>query len=157
MSVREHARARKLKLPDYMSLARFVLLTKRSRPMVENAIEHLGIKLRHSVRIDPRQRKHPNQFIVRPEEQATILAFLAQLPRDKRIYKRSSKKTDVGVWGIGEKPVCCHECGTSQAPHFARGFCKRCYGWIVRSRKREKNPWNSTRGPSKTSTSRTER
>lgn len=135
----------KLKSPDYLSLARFVLLTKRSRTAVENAIRHLGIKLHHAVRIDPRQQRHPHMFIVLPEEQATIRAFLEQLPSGKRIYRETSKKTDKGVWGIGIKPSCCYECHTTERPHFARGFCQRCYTWIIKSRKREKDPWTSSR------------
>jgi hypothetical protein len=135
-------RARRLKLPmdrNTISLWEFIRRSGLARTTIINTAERLGFQLSRAPRTDPRQNKLTNMFLVTYEQRVAILQFFLTQPKGARVFGHTKKKTHKGMWGVGIKPPSCYECGTSERPHFARGFCKRCYHRILKSRK--SSPW----------------
>lgn len=106
------------------------------------AIKHSDVRLKRVPRSDPRQKnKRGHHFMLTEVQQRALLSFLRAHPRGERILGTTGGKTLRGVWGIGNKPTCCRECSTSARPHFAKGYCKKCYVKVYKwKQNRLKNP-----------------
>ena len=91
------------------------------------AVSALGLRLNHRRRSSPEQKSRIRSFCISEDQEEAICEFLKKQPDGMPLLRADSKKTPVGVWGIGTKPPACTDCGRSDRPHFAKGKCKVCY------------------------------
>lgn len=105
--------------------------------VIKNVIEKSGI----DVRLQPRlsvgttNTSRVKRYALTEEQKDEILDLL------RKYGSRGSidiKFVKVGVWGEGNKPDCCIECGTIEREHYGKGRCKPCYFRIRQREQREK-------------------
>lgn len=120
-----------------MSLQQFAKKSGFSTFKIVTAAKQLGLKLRRALRSEPWQKKRIHRFAISDEQQEELLAYMLQ---KNRVYKKTGKKTDAGLWGVGIKPACCVRCFRNDRPHYARGFCAPCYQYQLKARKDAVSP-----------------
>lgn len=137
-------RARKLKLQrKTMTLRAFARYAGVPISKVYWAIEQrsMFVHIQRVRRTDARQiLHHGSHYALTPEQQDSLLSVIRAHPRG-RLLRLDTKKTPKGLWGVGIKPDACRECESAEQPHYAKGYCKRCYVKVFKWQKnRAKNP-----------------
>lgn len=124
------ARARKLKLRARHGIVKIHTLSKRtgySPSRIVGAAEHLGLSVTHVPRLDVRQKRTPSHRGLDEEDAEKVLEYLALVPDGEPLYRERGGKTKAGVWGVGDKPAVCKGHKLADEPHYADGYCGRCY------------------------------
>lgn len=105
------------------------------RERIHKAMEHLGIRLTKGNTRTTSARKGGQRGYIPDSRVEDLLSFLATYPDGKRLFHRTGKRTEAGVWGIGIKPPACLDCGTAARPHAYGGKCASCQTKAYKARK----------------------
>lgn len=130
------------------------------RSRILGVAARLGLRLRRAPRMSERTPttktdKH-RRVVFSPEQQAKILACIAQTTHIEKLWSNRTQKTECTSWGTGLKPKACKKCKLTLRPHKAHGFCVRCYRWkpkqctSIEAPKKSTRRTNTTRGSADT-------
>jgi hypothetical protein len=121
----------------FKSLARLSRETGYARAVLVKVAATLGIKFRRIDRGDRIYKTSNNRGIaISYDQEQAIIRYLKENRHLHWHYAPGSKRSNGGVWGMRQKPLCCNRCRRTDRPHYAKGLCHICYNSVNRAAKR---------------------
>jgi len=117
--------------PNWQDSTTWSLEGKRMRPFLQNLAKHLELKKQQAlfaIWVQDHLRKQGMQFAEEPK-QCACKEMKAMKTDPQRLSEAAIRKVvacdSYHFWSPSAD--CCRECGTTERPHEAKGYCRPCY------------------------------